>query len=117
VLEVDHRCGPWLGELGDPPVVHLADGHRIEEVELLPALPARGHEVGVLQDREMLHHAEPGHLREFGAQRRQGAAVLGKEPVEQQPSVGVRERPEHRIHRRRVGHIRMKRDRMVTCQG
>jgi hypothetical protein len=117
VLQVDHRGGPRFGELGDPPVVHFADGYRVEEVELLPAFSAGGHEVRLLQHGEVLHHAEPGHLRQVGAQCREGQSVLDEEAVEEGPSVGVGERPEHGVHRREIGHGCIKRDQMVTCQG
>ena len=56
-------CSPSYGsqrlkaralELVDPPFLHLVDGHGVEVVELLPASPQRGHEVGAFEDVEVL---------------------------------------------------------------
>src|SRR4051795_13624105 len=61
VLEVDERPDVALRVLVDPPVVDLADRHRVEEVELLPPLPPGADEVGLLEDPQAKHHAEAQH--------------------------------------------------------
>src|SRR5205823_8790219 len=69
---------------------------RSQEVQLLPARSSRDHEVRFLQDSQVLHDPEPGHLQlrlELGER----AAVTLEQPVEQEPSGGVRERPEHAV--------------------
>src|SRR5215212_11196272 len=63
VLEVEKRRDPALRVLVDPPVVDLADRERVEEVELLPALPPGDDEVGLLEDPQVLHDAVARHLQ------------------------------------------------------
>ena len=52
-LEVCERRHLTLGVLVDPPVVDQPDRHRVEEVQLLPARPARDHESCVFEDAEV----------------------------------------------------------------
>ena len=82
-----------FGVLVDPPVVDQPDRHRVQVVELLPALPARDDETGVLEDAQVLHHAEAGHL-ELGLELRERAAVALEELVEQVASRRIGERLE-----------------------
>jgi len=73
VLEIRERRDAVLGVLVDPPVVDQPDRHRVQEVELLPALPAGDDEPGVLEEaglvvtrrqgREKLHHLNPVPIR------------------------------------------------------
>ena len=89
-----------LGVLADPPFVDLLDRDRVEVVELLPALPSRGDDAGVLQDAEVLGDAEPGHLRpglDEVRQLRERAAVPLEERVHQQPADGICQRLEHEV--------------------
>ena len=65
-------------------------------MELLPAGPAGDHEIGVLEDPQVLHDPEPRHLQprlELGER----SAVTLEEPVEEEASRGVGERLEHPI--------------------
>jgi hypothetical protein len=59
------------------------DRHRIQEVQLFPAPPARDHEARVLEDAEVLHHAKARHLK-LGLEVGERAAVTREEPVEQE---------------------------------
>ena len=93
VLEIRERRDAVLGVLVDPPVVDQPDRHRVQEVELLPALPAGDDEPGVLEHAQVLHHAEAGHL-ELGLELRERAAVTLEEPVEQVAPRRVGERLE-----------------------
>ena len=61
---------------------------------------------GFLQQAEVLHHAEAGHLQ-LRLELRQRAAVTREEPVEQEAPRRVGERLEHAVV---VGHIWMIRD-------
>ena len=76
-----------------------------------PDLPSH-HEPRVLEDAEVLHDAEPGHLQ-LGLQLRERAAVTREEPVEQEPPRRVRERLEDQVV---VSHANDIGDQMVTCQ-
>src|SRR3954454_4960992 len=63
VLEVDEPPHVALLVLVDPPVVDLADRHRVEEVELLPPLPPGSDELGPLERPQVLHDAVARHLQ------------------------------------------------------
>jgi hypothetical protein len=76
--------------------VDQADRHGVEEVQLLPPRPPRDDEPGFLQDPEVLHHAEAGHLQ-LGHELGERAAVALEEPVEQVPAGGVGQRLEHPV--------------------
>src|SRR3954471_10911560 len=112
VLEVDERRDVALRVLVDPPVVDLADRHRVEEVELLPAVLAGHDQVGLLEDPQVLHHAVARHLQlrlELG----QRPPVAGEQQVEQEPARRIGEGLEHPVvvrHASKIG------DRKVTCQ-
>ena len=93
MLEIRERRDAVLGVLVDPPVVDEPDRHRVQEVQLLPALPAGDDEPGVLEHAEVLHDAEAGHL-ELGLELRERAAVALEEPVEEMAPGRVGERLE-----------------------
>ena len=80
------------------PTVHqLLQGKGIEVVMLEPAAPCGGHEMGVLEHLEMLHHSEPAHvelLLQFG----QRLSVLRAEAVHQRAAGRVVEGFEDRVH-------------------
>ena len=81
-------------------------------MQLLPARPACDDEPRVLEDAQVLHHPEAGHLQ-LGLELGQRAAITLEEPVEEETTRGVGERLEHAVvvgHRSRIG------DQMVTCQ-
>src|SRR3954470_11659107 len=112
VLEVDERPDLALRVLVDPPVVDLADRHRVEEMELLPPLPPGHQEVGLLEDPQVLHDAVARHLQlrlELG----QRLPVAGEQQVEQEPARRIGERLEHAVVVRHASNIG---DQKVTCQ-
>ena len=85
-----------LGVLVDPPVVDQPDRDRVEEVELLPAFLPRDDEPRLLEELQVLHDPEPRHLQ-LGLELRQRAAVALEELVEQEPTGGVGQSPEHTV--------------------
>ena len=93
-----HGAHDRRGELADPPIVRLADGHRVQEVALLATDLARRHEVRVLQDPEVLHDPEPRHLGKCRAQLTERLAIALEEPVEQDPPTRVGEGPKDGGH-------------------
>jgi hypothetical protein len=96
-LEGAERGGPGPGVLADPSVVDQLDGDRVQEVELLATTSPGDHQVRLLEHAQVLHDAETGHrqaLLELGER----LAVLFEEPIEQLPSGGISECPEHLIH-------------------
>src|SRR5579863_3507232 len=102
-----------LGVLVYPPVMDEPDRDWVEEMQLFSARATGDHEPGVLQDAQVLHHAETGHF-ENRLELCQRQAVVGEEPVEQGASRWVGERLEHPVVV--IGHISTIRDQMVTCQ-
>jgi hypothetical protein len=96
-LEPGERCGPRLGVLAHPTVVDEPDRDRVEEVQLLAAALARGHEPRLLQHPQVLHHAEAGHRHPL-LQRAEGLPVPREERVEQPPPRGIGERLEDPVH-------------------
>ncbi len=94
-----------LGVLVDPPVVDQPDRDGVEEVELLPARPARDDEPGVLEHAQVLHDPEAGHLQ-LGLELGERAAVALEEPVEEKAPGRVGERLEDQVvvgHRDEIG--------------
>ena len=69
------------------------EGDRVQVMELLPPLPARGDETGLLEDSQMLHDPEAGHLQ-LGLELRERAAVTREEPVQEKTPSRVGERLE-----------------------
>ena len=61
-------------------------------MQLRPALAVGDHETGLLEDGEVLHHAEARHRRQLGAERAERAAVADEQRIEQPP-------PGHRVPR------------------
>ena len=66
-------------------------------MELLPTDLAAGHEVGVVQHGQVLHHAESGHGRQGRAELSERLAVSEEEAVEQEPPTRIGESPEHGV--------------------
>ena len=81
----------------EPPVMDPADRHGVEVVVPLATDLAAGHEAGRLQDAQVLHDAEPAHLRQRRLQVSQRLAITLEEPVEQRPPAGVGQRAEHLV--------------------
>ena len=86
-----------------------ADGHGIEEVVLLPAVPPGDHQVGVLEQPEMFGHGDSGH-REARRQSTERLSVVAQQLVEEIPPGPVRQCLEHRFHPLMIG------NHMVSCQ-
>ena len=80
-------------------------------MQLLPALPAGDDEPGLLEQAQVLHHAEARHLQ-VGLELPERAAVALEEPVEQEAPRRIGERLEDPV----VVHARIICDQMVTCQ-
>ena len=77
--------------------MNAADGDRVEEMELLPALLPRDHQSGVLEDAEVLHDAEAGHVA-APAELGEGLPVTTEELIEQATTGRVGQGLEDRIH-------------------
>jgi hypothetical protein len=77
--------------------MNAADGNRVEEVELLPALLLRDDQSGILQYAEVLHDAEAGHV-EASSEGGEGLSVLAEERIEEAATGGVGEGLEDGVH-------------------
>src|SRR5438067_13202523 len=80
-------------------------------MQLRPARAAGDDEAGLLENPQVLHHAEAGHL-ELGLELGERTAVALEEPVEQMAAGRIGECPEDLV----VVHARIIGDQMVTCQ-
>ena len=89
----------------------LANGHGVQVVELHATQPAAGHEVGVFQHGEVLHHTEARHAGQDYTQLAERLRVAFEETVEQMAASGVSEGSEDV-----VVHAVIKGDYLVTCQ-
>jgi hypothetical protein len=96
VLEIRERRRAALRVLVDPPVVNQPDRDGVQEVQLLPPRSARDDEPGVLEQPQVLHDPEAGHLQ-LGRELRERAAVTLEEPVEQEAPRRVGERAEYEV--------------------
>jgi hypothetical protein len=85
--------------------VDQPDRHRVQEVQLLPPRAARRHQARVLQQAQVLHHAEARH-RELRLELGQRAPVAREEPVEEVPPGRIGERLEHAVVVRHVREYR-----------
>jgi hypothetical protein len=81
----------------DPALGDVVEGRGVEVVELLPAATHGCHEVGRLEDGEMLAYRLPGHV-ESRAELAQRLAVPLVEAVQQQPPARVGQCPEGVVH-------------------
>ena len=95
-LEVGERLEARFLELGDPALVDLLQGHRVEEVQLLAAAPHGGDQVSRLQQFEVLRHALPRHVQVF-AQLVERAAVVRMQQIQQLAPAGIGQRLEQQI--------------------
>jgi hypothetical protein len=96
-LQVRQRGDALLVVVVDPAFGDLVDGRGVEVVTLLPAPADGGHEVGVLQDGQVLADRLAGHVQ-TGAQLTQTLPVTAVQGVEQPSPAGVGQRPEHLVH-------------------
>jgi len=81
--------------------VDQPDRHRIQEVELLATAPPGHHQAGFLEQLQMLHHAETGHL-EASFERAQALPVVAEKLIQQSPPRRVGQGLEHIVHASRV---------------
>jgi hypothetical protein len=80
----------------DPALVEQLDRDRVEEVQLLPPRTACDDESRVLEDTQVLHHAEARHVQ-LRFQLGERAAVTLEEQVEQEATRWVGECLEHEV--------------------
>src|SRR5438309_2634155 len=101
LLELVERLQSPALVLADPALVDLVEGHGIEVVQLLAAAPDRDHEVGVLEQRQMLGHCLTRHVQVL-AQLAQGLAVVAVQPIQELPTAWISQCPEDlvRVHAR-----------------
>ena len=89
--------------LADPTVVDVPDRDGVEVVALLaPDLPRRD-QTRPLQDVQVLHDPEAGHVGQPGRELAERLAIALEEPIQEQASTRVGQRPERRS--RRVVHV------------
>jgi hypothetical protein len=77
--------------------VNEPDRNGVQEVQLLAAPAARDHDAGLLEDPQMLHHAEPRHRQPL-LERAERLAVLLEQLVEQAPARRVGQCFEDLVH-------------------
>jgi hypothetical protein len=75
----------------------VGDRGGVQVVELLPAPPHGGDQIGLFQDPQVLADGLPGHAK-AGAQLLKRLAVAGVESVQELASARVGERPEDVVH-------------------
>src|SRR5262249_23694329 len=83
-------------ELADPAFGDRVDRHRVDEVQLLPTLTLEGHEVCLLENRQMLGHSLTRHLQPL-AQLAQRLAILPVQPVQQLPAARIGQGPKYSV--------------------
>jgi len=108
-FEVDERVQASVLEFADPSTHDLADGDRIQVVELLSSAPHDGDEVRSLEDGEMFGDGLTSHRQAIG-ELTQRLAIAGKQRVEQCATAFVGEGTEHVFHATILG------NHMVACQ-
>ena len=110
LLEVAESLQAVALVLADPALVDFVDGDGVEEVELFPAVPDGGDEVGVLEEVEVLCHRLAGHV-EVLAEGGEGLAVVLMQQVEQLAAAGIGQGFKNGVHNRKtIG------NQMVACQ-
>jgi len=85
-----------LGVFADPPVVDQPDRDRVEEVQFLPPGAAGDDEVRLLQQAQMLHHADARHVH-LSLELAEGPALALEEKVEKETTGGVGKRLEYAV--------------------
>lgn len=86
------------GVLAEPALEYELNWCGIEVVQLPPAHAANGDQVGGLQHAQVLHHAEPRHVRQRRVELAERLAVPLEEAIQQQPSVAIAKRFEDELH-------------------
>src|SRR5262245_39225681 len=95
-LEVRQGAQARALEFSDPALGDRVDRHRVDEVELLAALALRRHQIGVLENSEMLGDRLARHI-ESPAQLPERLAVVRVQPVEQLPAAGIGKRAKNSV--------------------
>jgi hypothetical protein len=99
LLEPGQAGCPGLGVLADPTIVDLPDRDGVQKVQLLAAPAPGDHEARLLEQLQVLHHAEAGHVEPL-LERAERLPVLPEELVKEAAPGGVGEGLEHFIHGR-----------------
>ena len=74
------------------------DRHRVQVVQLQPAVTPGGDETGLLQEAQVLHDPEASHRRQALGELGERLAITLEEPVEKLAPVEIRQGPEHGFH-------------------
>jgi hypothetical protein len=93
----------------DPTLVDLLNGHGIEVVTFLAAVPDDHDEFRLLQDRQVLGYRLPRHV-EVLAQFIQRQAIVLAKPIQQISATGIGKRVENKIQGKQLC------NHMVACQ-
>ncbi len=80
-------------ELVEPAVVEPSDGDGVEVVEPPAAAPMRDHQPRLLQDAQVLHDRDAGHLGKCLLELAERLAIALIEPIQQPPAGWIRQRP------------------------
>src|SRR3984893_10156472 len=83
-------------EFADPAFGDLVDRHGIDEVHLFSPLPFPGHEIGLLENRQMLRDRLAGHAQPL-AQLAQRLAIPAVQPLPQPPAARIGQSAKHSI--------------------
>ena len=97
-LEGGHRADDRLGVLADPTIRDEADRNGIEVVALLAPDAAGRDQFRALEDVQVAHDAEPGHIGQVAAQVAERSAVLVEQEIEQEPAARVGQGAEDGFH-------------------
>ncbi|MCY1561545.1 hypothetical protein D9M68_988120 [compost metagenome] len=89
-------------ELSDPALVNLVQRHGVQVVQLFPALPDDGDEVGRFELLQVLRHGLAGHVHVL-TQGRERLAVVLVQQIQQAPATRVGQRFEDFIDVRQPG--------------
>src|SRR5579883_3049569 len=95
-LQIGKCLEARLLELGDPALMDFLQRHRVEKVQLFPATPHGGDQIGGLQDVQVLCDSLAGHLHVF-AELVQRAAVMRVQEVQKLSPARIGEGLEERV--------------------
>ena len=90
------QAEPLAFEFPHPPLVDLVKRHGVDEMQLFPATLDRAHQIGLLQDFEVLGGRLPGHVEVF-AKLAQRLTVLFTKKVKQLSACRVAQRFENLV--------------------
>src|SRR5262245_28924390 len=96
LLQVVQQAEPLAFEFPHPPLVDLVQRHRVDEMQLLPATPDRAHQIGRLEDPDVLRGRLPRHVQVI-AELAQRLPVPLVQQVEQLSSCRVAQRLENLV--------------------